>query len=96
LDRSAVRHTIIFFFYFAGNSLATHYWNRVAKREDLYIVNAVLAALTITAFSAWAWLIRPEGEFAAPVRKAATPDSERLLSQLEAINRVLGRSSAGN
>jgi hypothetical protein len=96
VPENTVRHTIIFFFYFAGNALAIHYWNRVARQEDLYIMNTVLAGLTITAFSAWAWLIRPEGEFAAPVRKAPTPDSTRILNQLEAINRALGRSSAGN
>lgn len=96
LPVNTTRHTVIFFFYFIANSLVFHYWNRVARAGDLAAVNATLAIGSCICFGAWTWLLRPEGERVAPLLRPATPDSERILRHLAAINRALDRGIAGH
>ncbi len=97
VPENTARHTVIFFFYFVISALVLHFWNRVASQADRVTVNCMLAGVSTVCFAAWAWFLRAEGEYTIPSRdKPPTPDAERILSQLESINRALDRGMAGH
>lgn len=97
VPENTVRHTVIFFFYFVASALILHFWNRVARQTDREMVNTLLAGASTVCYAAWAWFLRAEGEYTVPAHnRPPTPDAERILGQLESINRALGRSMAGH
>lgn len=93
---NTARHTLIFFVYFVTSAAVYHFWNRFAESTDRVAVNSALALAAIFSFSAWAWSLRPEGESVNRLLRPQTPDAERILGQLESINRALGRGMAGH
>jgi hypothetical protein len=87
LPSNTLRHSILFFVYFLVQTLTHFFWNRVGTdlREPL---NLILSSLTLSALLGWVFLLRSGGE-QLPGRPMATPDSARLLTQLDALNQAL-------
>jgi hypothetical protein len=84
-------HATIFAIYFSVRT-AMFLLRLVFGLDVIPAINVGLQSLGVTCLIAWAVLLTPAGEM-VPARRVPSASEERLLTQLEAINESLLRSS---
>jgi hypothetical protein len=90
VNRNTVVHARIFACYFLFKTALLVFRNLITG-DTVYAVNIVLSMLTTSCLIGWAVLLSPAGEeIKALTSRRSDPDAEeRLVAQLDAINRTL-------